>query len=59
MIAGGSTGSTNKRKAGIPWHTIAAAIERTPENEVAERAVKRLHAKDAVDISSRSEGVKK
>jgi hypothetical protein len=45
--------------AGIPWQTIAAAVDRTPENEAAERAIGSLHAQDDVDISGRSEGVKK
>ena len=45
--------------AGIPWQTIAAAVDRTPENEAAERAIRSLHAQDDVDISGASEGVKK
>jgi len=44
---------------GLPWQTIAAAVDKTPENEAAERAIRNLHAKDDVDISGRSEGVKK
>jgi hypothetical protein len=44
---------------GIPWQTIAAGIDRTPENEAAERAIDSLHAQADVDISGRSEGVKK
>jgi hypothetical protein len=44
---------------GIPWQTIAAAVDRTPENKAAERAIDSLHAQADVDISGRSEGVKK
>jgi hypothetical protein len=44
---------------GIPWQTIAAGSDRTPENEAAERAMDSLHAQDDVDISGRSGGVKK
>lgn len=45
--------------SGIPWQTIAAAIDKTPENEAAERAVNGLHAQDAVDISGAAGSVKK
>ena len=44
---------------GIPWQVIAEGIDRTPENEAAERAIDSLHAQADVDISGAAGSVKK
>ena len=49
----------NVTGAGIPWQTIAAAVDRTPENEAAERAIRSLHAQDAAKLSGAAGSVKK